>query len=164
MEEQNTPAIYQKRDGKWYCTLRGRQRYLGKNLDLAREKVKGLLEGREEGKGIETMDEFAEAYLASLRNNQSPDTNRTKDVTYRDFLEFVGERTRVTGITPETIERYKQHGFALFGPHSFCLIRALTTSQSSALEGSLSNSWTRLAISSAQRLSASGSGGHRGSR
>ncbi|MBI4584161.1 MAG: site-specific integrase [Planctomycetes bacterium] len=27
MEAKKTPALYQKRDGKWYCTLWGRQRY-----------------------------------------------------------------------------------------------------------------------------------------
>ncbi|MBI4586331.1 MAG: tyrosine-type recombinase/integrase [Planctomycetes bacterium] len=112
MEAQKMPALYQKRDGKWYCTLRGRQRYLGKNLEVAREKLKGLLEGKEDEKQVETMGEFAEAYLASLRNNQSQDTIRTKAVTYRSFREFVGERTRMGGITAETIERYKQHGFA----------------------------------------------------
>ena len=46
MEERKTSALYQKRDGKWYyCTLWGRQRYLGKNLDVASEKLKGFLEG-----------------------------------------------------------------------------------------------------------------------
>ena len=81
MEERRTPALYQKRDGKWYCTLWGRQRYLGKNLDVAREKLKGLLEGKEE-KPVETVGEFAEGYLASLQNNQSPNTIKTKEVTY----------------------------------------------------------------------------------
>ncbi len=103
------PALYQKRDGKWYCTLWGRQRYLGKDLEVAREKLKGLLEGKEE-KQVGTVGEFAEVYLASLQNNQSLDTIRTKEVTYRSFREFVGEKTRMGGITAETIERYKLWG------------------------------------------------------
>jgi len=89
VEAKKTPALYQKRDGKWYCTLWGRQRYLGRNLEVAREKLKGLLAGKEEKKHAETVGEFAEAYLVSLQNNQSPDTIRTKAVTYRSFREFL---------------------------------------------------------------------------
>ena len=70
-----------------------------------------LLSGAPE-QPMETLGEFAEAYIECLKNHQLPDTIRTKGVTYRDFLEFVGERTSIRGVTAETIERYKQHGFA----------------------------------------------------
>ncbi|MBI4583672.1 MAG: hypothetical protein HY717_06590 [Planctomycetes bacterium] len=109
MEARKMPALYQKTDGKWYCTLWGRLRYLGKDLEVARKKLKGFLEGKEE-RQVETVGKFAEAYLASLMNDQSRDTIRTKGVTYRSFREFVGERTRIGGITAETIERYKLWG------------------------------------------------------
>ncbi|MBM3299034.1 MAG: tyrosine-type recombinase/integrase [Deltaproteobacteria bacterium] len=112
MEQKKTPSIYQKRDGKWYCTLWGKQRYLGKTIDIARERLKEILEAKEEPQRNEAIGDLSEAYLASLANNQSPDTIRTKAGTYRAFIEFVGRRTSVRAITPETIERYKQRCFA----------------------------------------------------
>ncbi len=39
MEARKTPALYKKRDGKLYCTLWGRQRYLGKDFEVARGKL-----------------------------------------------------------------------------------------------------------------------------
>ena len=39
------------------------------NLEIAREKLKGLLEGKEE-KPVETVGEFAEAYLESLKSTR----------------------------------------------------------------------------------------------
>jgi len=111
MEQKKTPSIYQKKDGNWYCTLWGKQRYLGKNLDLAREKLEEVLEANQQPQHNEAIGDLSEAYLASLANNQSPDTIRTKAGTYRAFLDFVGRRTSVRAITEETIERYKQRCF-----------------------------------------------------
>ncbi|MBI4583148.1 MAG: tyrosine-type recombinase/integrase [Planctomycetes bacterium] len=107
MESTKTPKLYQKADGKWYCTIGGRQRYLGKDLVVANEKLAILL-GKEPPRKAESIEDFCDAYLAQLINNQSPDTINTKRVTYKSFIEFVGARTSVRAISPETVEKYKQ--------------------------------------------------------
>ena len=112
MEARTIPALYQKRDGKWYCTLRGKQHYLGKNLDIAREKVRILLDDTPQRRP-ETIADLRDAYLESLSNNQSPDTIYTKRNILRAFAAFVGKRTAIRNVTADTIERYKQHCFAV---------------------------------------------------
>jgi len=103
------PTPYQKGDGNWYCTLNGKQHYLGTNPLRAQQKLDQIVAGGDH-KPITgpTLGEVADLYLKGLENNQSPDTIRSKRSTYGRFLAFVGQDLPMAGVTADTIEQFKQ--------------------------------------------------------
>jgi len=103
------PKAYQKGDGNWYCTLNGKQHYLGTNPLRAQQKLNQIVAGGDH-KPITgpTLGEVIGLYLKSLENNQSPDTIRSKRSAYGRFLTFVGQDLSIAGVTADTIEQFKQ--------------------------------------------------------
>ena len=101
------PTPYQKGDGNWYCTLNGKQYYLGTNPLRAQQKLDQILNGNVQ-KPIAgpTLGEVADLYLRGLENNQSPDTIRSKGFTYKSFVEFAGPNTPIASVTSDMIERF----------------------------------------------------------
>ncbi len=103
------PKAYQKGDGNWYCTLNGKQHYLGTNPLRAQQRLDEIMAGRTQRPiAGPALADVVELYLHSLANNQSPDTITGKRIAYNGFLEFVGQDTAIAGVTSDTIEQFKQ--------------------------------------------------------
>lgn len=69
--KKKRPKMYQKKDGKWYCTLKGRQRYLGVSIRAADEKLETLLKNPSQTTA-DTIEKLVGGYLKSLEESASP--------------------------------------------------------------------------------------------
>ena len=80
------PKIRKQSNG-YFCTWRGRSKYLARTKDKARERLRVLLSDD----NPDCLSVWIKRYLKFIEHSQSQETVREKRFQYLEFLRFSGD-------------------------------------------------------------------------
>ena len=80
------PKIRKQENG-FFCTWKGRAKYLARNEDKAKERLRAILSGD----SPDLLSVWIDRYLNSIKHSQSPETIREKRFHYLEFLRVLGD-------------------------------------------------------------------------
>ena len=99
-DRPHVPKIRKQSNG-YFCTWKGRAKYLARTEEKAEERLRGILSGD----NPDLLSIWIDRYLDSIKHTQSPETTRNKRVHYREFLHFSGD-VPASEITEATVRAY----------------------------------------------------------
>lgn len=96
----HVPKIRKQANG-FFCTWRGRAKYLARTEAKANERLRAILSGD----NPDLLSVWIIRYLDSIKHSQSPETIREKRFHYLEFLRFSGD-VPASEITEATVSSY----------------------------------------------------------
>ena len=94
------PKIRKQSNG-YFCTWKGRAKYLARTEDKARDRLRAFLSDD----NADRLSVWIDRYLESVKHSQSPETIREKRFHYLEFLRFSGD-VPASDITETIVSSY----------------------------------------------------------